>query len=601
MNREDVLSKQIEKHNKLYWEDGEPVISDIDYDRLVFELKLINPQHKLLNKIYSPTVESTGKVKHFSKMLSLEKETSVSKIIKWCEKKSRSPHERFVLQPKYDGCSIEINKGIMSTRGNGIVGEDITNKMKICNIEIKNKKIDLKDINYIRGEILFKKNDFIEYNKLINNKYKTPRNAVGGLLNTDDIGDVGKILTIVPFDEYQVEFELINITEDIINQYMKDVLNSEYPCDGIVIKLADINYRQDLGSSSTNNRWEISLKFANPMGESVLRKIEWCMGKHRITPRAHIDPVEIGGVIVSHINLHNFKYLIDNDICIGDLLTVERAGDVIPDFKSLVPGKERIKPEILHCPSCNEPVEYIEPEIVCTSKDCNGKHLMKLMDSIIRIGIEKLGKPTLEKILDKFTHVNNLVDILNLKKEDFLQLDGFAESSSVNIFEEIQQAKQNVTEWKILSSLNIKGIGTRLSKELLSNRNLNDLRKMNVDDLISIKGVGKERANLLVKNLLDESEYIDSLINNVNIVIESEEMDNGIMSICFTGKMPEKRSYYEKLAVDNGYIIGSSNKNLNILVCVDPDSNSSKLKNARKFGTKVISVEEFLCLIQKNS
>ncbi|MCK5613734.1 hypothetical protein KAR91_68350 [Candidatus Pacearchaeota archaeon] len=601
MDRINVLAREIEKHDKLYWEKGTPLISDIDYDKLVVELKQLDPGNKIITRIHSPVVSSTGKVRHLHKMLSLEKETSVPAAVVWCTKKARSPNERFVLEPKYDGCSIEKYSNVMATRGDGIVGENITNKLPICNVETGGQLVDPCNVDYIRGEILFKKEDFRIYNESVDGKYATPRNATGGILNKDDFDiSVGRILTIIPFDEHQVSVQLTDITEARLEEYMNEVLAGEYPCDGIVIKLADVNYRESLGATSSHNRWEISLKFANPTGESVLRKIEWCMGKRKITPRAHIDPVEIGGVMVSHINLHNYKYLIDNDIHIGDTLIVERAGDVIPDFKSLIPGAVRIKPAIHSCPECGFEVEYVEPEMVCKSTACSGQHLMKLMDSVIRIGIERLGKPTLEKILETFEDVSDLVGIFNLEKEDALRLPGFADSSADNLIAEIEKARNNVTEWRVLASLNIQGIGTTLSKDLLSGRTLTELRSMTVGDFVSIKGIGQERAELLVAGLLAASQYIDLLIQTV-VMVEHTPItvsDENARSICFTGKMPEKRSVYEKMASEHNMIPTSKvNKDLDILVVADTNSTSSKMKNAKKYGTQIINVEEFLSMI----
>jgi len=592
MVREKELERLIEKYDKSFWESDEPEISDEEYHLLTKELRDINPSHPLLTKIHTPLIKSNNKIKHKYPMLSLDKVYSIEELIEWAEKVKRNNDEYFLIENKFDGWSVEIDNGGMSTRGDGFEGDDISDKM------IYVKLIDgspVSNIVYEHGELVMLKSDFEKCKTYIFRKngdqYKTSRTILTGLLADDKVrDDVSRILTFLPFQYKQIKIkfsELESLDWDYLIQERK---SADYPIDGLVLKLADEEYAKSLGSTSHHVRSAMALKFTNPTGTTVLRDIRWSIGKHKITPVGIVDPVEIGGVIVDSPNLHNYKYIIDNDIHIGDTLIVERCGDIIPDVQKVIPGNDRLPIYLEQCPACYHDVEFRDPEIVCTNAECPGKHLKRLMDSVIRIGIERLGEPTLEKLISM--GVTNLIDIFNLTKEDIILLDGFAETSSENLFNEIQKVKrEGVFEWQILSSLNIKGVGDRMSKMILENMSLEELRATSTTYLKDIKGVGFITAHSIYCGLLDNREYIDSLLE----ILPIKGKENKVKTICFTGKMPETRSYYEELASNNGYEpVSKVTKDLSLLVCMDTNSNSGKTKKAKQYGIKIMSLEEWI-------
>lgn len=596
-NRIKKLESEIRFHNHLYWDENEIAIDDRKYDELVNELKLLDPTNDLINKVHS-SVKSDDKVHHNIPMLSMEKVYNYEDLLKWCTKVSRSTREIFRVEPKYDGVSGDFTDGVLSTRGDGFIGENVTDKLPL--IEIVGSNIDTQNV---RGEIIFTKSNFKKNRDIVlrkdGSKYKNERNAVGGILNRDDIDSkIGNILTMVDFNIPFYKFTLNEIIEGEKNGTLKSVegviLNEDYPADGIVFKIDDENYAKSLGSTSHHLKSAMALKFVNPFGFSKLIKIIWSVGKHTITPIGRVEEVEVNDIIIKNVNLHNMKNIRDMDIHIGDTLKIERAGDVIPFATKVIPGKERTFIVITACPSCGHDVIYKDPEIVCSNPDCPGKHLMRLMDSVTRIGIERLGQPTLQKMVST-SGVYNLIDIFNLSREDIIKMDGFAESSTENLLIEIQTVKKTgVFEWQILSSLNLQGIGRSLSKDLLKDITLEELRTYSTYQLKLTEGIGEERAKVLYDGLIKEEKYIDDLLKILPIKERNIEEKGDRMKICFTGKFPEKKSYYYDLVQDKYEIVEKVTKDLDILVVADTSKVSSKQIKAAEKGIKIMSIKDLL-------
>lgn len=595
MFREKELEKIIRRHDKLFWEGNNPEISDEEYHTLTKELRDINPKNPVLLEIHTPVVSSTGNVKHVVPMLSLDKVYSIEELIEWADKVKRHDQEVFCIENKFDGWSVEKNRDVLSTRGDdGLIGDNISNKLVYI------KMIDgstVSNFSYIHGELVMLKSDFEQVKTQIFRKngkpYKTPRTILTGLLTKDEIRDgVGKVLTLIPFDSFQIQatFEALKTID--WNRLIEERKNADYPIDGLVLKLADIEYAQSLGSTSHHVRSAMALKFTNPTGRTVLRSIRWSIGKHKITPVGEVDPVKISGVMVDSPNLHNYKYIMDNEIYIGDTLIVERCGDIIPDVQSVIPGEERRPILIPRCPACDGLVEFKDPELVCINPECIGKHIKRLVDAVVRIGIERLGEPTIVKLVS--IGVSDLIDVFNLTKKDILGLERFGESSSENLFNEIQKVKtKGVYEWQLLASLNIQGVGRRMSKMILENMSLEELRNKTVEELEKIKGVGFVTAHSIYCNLKSYDEYINGLLTILPII--GEELVETKGTICFTGKMPEKRSHYENIAREEGYEpVTRVTKDLSLLVCMDPNSNSGKAKKAKQYGVRIMHLDEWL-------
>ncbi len=596
----EQLAALIEYHFQKYWRDNAPEISDDEYDELVRILQRRSPGHPLLEKLGTPTVASGGKVVHKTPMLSLDKAYSIEEVLSWAHKFARSPQEKLLVQPKYDGISAAWDGAILATRGDGTVGENITDKLPLIVLEHPSGTRPLEECLFsARGEIVIREDDFRTLYSHIRNRngriYKNPRNAVAGIMGLKEIADMqrqGARLTLVDYSLHSWESTVGTLKEDW-QRLVETIEALPYPMDGIVVKLADAAYSESLGATAHHPRGQIAFKFSNIRRTTKLLDVEWSHGKDCLTPVAVFEPVEISGTTIDHATLHNYQNVLDRDIHIGDIITVERAGDVIPYVASTEPGEERKSCLIDHCPTCGTLLTRDLPEVRCPNPDCPGTRLKRLLAAVRNIGIERLGEPTIQKMMNTLG-VRSLKDIFNLQKEDILRLEGFASQSADNLLAEIAKAK-NVPDWQVLASLNIKGIGPNIAKMIMEVHTLQELRTFNTEELARLNGIGPERAAALYEELRSQADSLDELLACVELRQTKGSAPSGLPTICFTGKMPEKRSYYVALAEKAGYqAVDSATASLSLLVAMDPNENSSKLKNARKLGIPILSLEEWL-------
>ncbi len=600
------LEKLIEHHNKVYWEMGSREIEDTEYDKLMRRLKVLDPANPLLDKIGAPNVSAIGKVEYSRPLLSLDKAYSLAEVIEWAKKHARSDEELLLVEPKYDGISANFENGILSTRGDGFTGENISDKSVLVELEKKDYTGALQ--GSARGEILMRNDRFERFRNNIQakggTKYKNSRNVLTGLMTLKEEKDIKQVEFVMQrcdaflsFVDYELHSEevLLKDLESEWQQLLADFEKLPYPMDGIVIKIADRKYRDELGNTAHHPRGEIAYKFQNASKESMLIDVVWSFGKNCLTPVAEIKPVELNGITIRHATLHNIQNIIDRDIQIGDTVTVERAGDVIPYIASSEPGLLRQSALIEHCPCCDSLLVRQGPEICCVNPDCMETNLQKLLAAVRNIGIEELGEPTLRLLMTQF-NIRAIDGLFELKKDDFLKLPGFQNLSAANLYNEIQSARKT-SDYQLLAALNVPHIGPNIAKLILKEYTLDELFSLNVENLSAIKGIGPERAKALAAALIAEKELIDSLKKILTITPTKGLAEKP--SVCFTGKMPEKRSYYEEAAALNGMnAVDDVNKNLSLLVCASLQENSTKLAKARKLGIAVKELDEWLSSLE---
>ena len=596
------LEQLIAYHNDLYWKKATPEISDVEYDELMRELEAIAPDHPLLTAVHGAAVASSGKVRHKEPMLSLDKAYSLEKVLEWADKYVRNADEMLLVQPKYDGISARWENGLLVTRGDGAEGEDISDKVPLIELESVDDYVGKLQRNEpVRGEIVIRDDDFRTIYKNIKRKngevYKNSRNAVAGIMGLKEIADIqsqGAKLTLVDYRKVSYAYSRRDLPE-YFAELLEKIENLPYPTDGVVIKIADEQYAASLGNTAHHPRGAIAFKFTNIRRQSVLRKVEWSFGKNCLTPVAEIDPVEIGGVTITHATLHNLQNVLDRDLQINDIIEVERAGDVIPYIVNSLPGENRKSVIISQCPCCGSTLEQIGPELCCVNKDCFEVRLQNLLAAVKNIGIERLGEPTLRKMMNTL-NVKSLRDIFELKVIDIMRLESFKEKSAENLFNEIAKAR-NVTDYQVLAALNIPHVGLNVAKVILKNLPLAELRSADEETLSAIPGVGPERARAIRKELTAQADFIDELLAAVVLSETGGAAEHDLPTVCFTGKMPEKRSYYEELARTKGFLaVDNVSKELSLLVAADLSSGSSKLTKAAKLGVKVMQLDEFLNL-----
>ncbi len=274
-------------------------------------------------------------------------------------------------------------------------------------------------------------------------------------------------------------------------------------------------------------------------------------------------------------------------------MVVERAGDVIPYIVEAKPGEHRQSCLIENCPGCDHPLERRGPELCCVNPDCRETRLQQLCAAVRNIGIERLGEPNIRRMMTTL-QVRTLKDIFELKKPEILQLEGFKDKSASNLLREIAAAR-DVNDYQLLAALNIPNVGPNVAKMMLVEYTLDELRQLTVEELSGINGVGPERAAAVHRELRSQAGLLDELLAAVRVRVSKGNSGNDLPTICFTGKMPEKRSYYQNLAKKRGFEpVDDVTAELNLLVADDPNGGSSKLAKARKHNIQIIGLNEWL-------
>ena len=601
MTKQELIAA-IEKADKEYW-SGNAVIADTEYDKLVEQLRSIDPAHPLIVRINAPIV-SGAKVLHARPMLSLNKVYTNEDLFAWVRKQSRDSDEVFLIQPKYDGISAKLDGGVMATRGDGNVGENITSKLPIVDIET-----NLTDFNpskdYLLGELVIKNSDFTGRYSTVRTSGGTPfknsRNAVAGIVGIDDVSfyeKQGARLTLVDYEKISWRITSAEFEKKWSGVY-NELITLDYPMDGIVIKLADTVYADSLGYTGHHPKSQIALKFVNQSKWTVLDGVEFSMGKEQLSVVGLVKPIELGGVTISRVKLpvtapaKGGVHLMDGSLQIGDEVLIERAGDVIPYLSASKEGTTRKRVVFDVCPFCGAPLNISETRVVCTNSDCFEPMLNRLYFSVSTLGMFGIGKSLVRTIMEE-TGVRTLGDFMELRKERLFGLPDFGVVRAENIILEIEKAKK-AEAYLVLTALNVPSLGHKASKELLKRYTVDEVvNHLTYDGLLKIDGFGPVMTKEIVDGISANREYIKNTLSHFDMQATVAEEGSSKGTICFTGKSTYKRSDMEARATEKGYTpVDSVSSSLTILVTADPASKSSKITKALKLGVKIISEDEF--------
>jgi len=593
------LKSEITKHDKLYWEQNSPEISDEEYDLLKLQLKSINPTDEFFDDVDTQkSLHPQRKYRHKIPMLSLEKFTSKEKVIKWMKGISRTSDEKFRFELKLDGISGKIEDGHLATRGDGKLGEDHTPKLPYLSY-FTNETIDPFNPSDCIGEIIIT-DKFFKNN--LKNEFKNSRNATSGLMGRKHAKEVeGKGLVFVDYDWSKIT-KTTNLDEIDKNwdKWIDEFTNLGLPYDGIVIKLADKDYYKDLGNKTNCPKGAIAYKFANKRTITEVRYIRPQVSRNgNLIPVAELEPVELAGVTISKATCHNYDFIKNKEISSDSHVILERAGDVIPKITEIIKkGKEVHLPK--NCPCCKTITISKGVHIVCPNKKCEEQIIQNMLFIGKILNIEEMGRPTVEKIYRyKYFEFTDVTSFNDLTYHDILSFDGFAESSAKTLYRNIQNALINITETQFLASFGIEGCGRRVIDKLLTKaKNIENLLNFSISKLTEVEGVGIILATNFINSIKEydiervHRKYCNGISTpkqeHYNVTKEVKE------TICFTGKGEYTRNEYNKMAKNKGYIPSNSiDKKLNILVTNNITSQSSKMKKANKYGIKIITYEEF--------
>ena len=647
--------KEFNKHNKLYYNNSKPVISDSEFDELKKEIIDLENKYKFLKSKNSPSIsigykpsKSFEKYKHKIPMLSLSNAFNKDDLLNF-EKKiynylNKNINFEYSVEPKIDGISASLtyknNKltyGV--SRGDGEVGEIITENLKtVKGIPLEIKKPDFPDEIEIRGEVFIKKKDFFK----IKENFANPRNAASGSLRQKDSNETRKIpLNFIAYTfgfvkqsnfRYQSDFlkalkswgfqvnkenKVLKTINELVKFHKKfedKRFDLEYDVDGLVYKVNDLNLQSRLGFTSNSPRWAIAHKFSADSASTKIINIDIQVGRTgALTPVAKVEPINIGGVIVSNATLHNEDEIERKDIRVGDIVKIERAGDVIPHVvevdKNLRSSKSKKFSFPIKCPSCgsqttkeyNKSTKKYDAVRRCTNEgyECERIAVEKIKHFISKdaLNIDGLGKKVVEKFWD-LNLIKEPQDIFKLNYKNIEQLEGWGELSVNNLKSSIEKSKK-VTLQRLIYSIGIRHIGIENAKLISDNvKNISNfiavIKQNNFDKFLSIDGIGETQVSSL-KSFFSNKRNIDITIDLTKVLnVESQNTNkNGVLSnktFMFTGKLEgisraEAKSLIEK---NSGITLSSVSKNLNYLIIGDKPT-KKKIDQAKKLGIKILT------------
>ncbi len=660
------LHKLINFHSYNYHSLDSPSIEDHEYDALFNELLNLEAEYPSYKFSYSPSqrvgsepLEGFVKVEHLAPMLSLDNAFNSDDMHDFnkriLDRLTGKEAISYSCEPKLDGIAVNLlyKNGCIekaTTRGDGKVGEDITHNVKTINsipLSLMNDESELPNLIEIRGEVFIEKDDFDSNNKkaakLGQKTFANPRNAAAGSLRQLDptiaasrplkffahgIGFIDKGNFELPESQsdtlklYKAWGLPTNPLSDVVSNieecedYFEKVSNQRqklpYEIDGVVFKVNDLKDQITLGQVSRAPRWAIARKFPAEVGTTLVKKIFFQVGRvGSITPVAEFEPVNIGGVIVSHASIHNFDEIERLDVREGDTVKVKRAGDVIPQIISVeldkrpIDSKKISSPKRLPC--CKKDLIKVEGEAIlrCTAGlDCPAQKTGSLIHFVSRnaINIDGLG----EKIIDLLVEqglVSNFADLFRLKKDDIIELEGFGDKSASNLINSIQGSKETTLS-RFIYSLGIREVGEATALNLALNfNNITAFLDASKDDLLEINDIGPVASNFILE-FLAEKENIKLVKDLLNLGVNPEGVrieDNhpfSSKSIVITGSFTNiaRSQLKEELIRVGARVTSSVSAKTDFLVAGEKPG--SKLKKATDLGIKILEEEEALKLLQ---
>lgn len=637
------LVELLNKANKAYYQEANEIMTNFEYDKLYDELVGLEKETGMVLS-NSPTVNvgyqvvsQLPKEQHNSPMLSLDKTKEVGALADF------AGDRKCLLSWKMDGLTVvltyengELVKAV--TRGNGLVGEVITNNAKTFkNIPIS---IPYKGRLTLRGEAIIKYSDFEQINREIedaDSKYKNPRNLCSGsvrqlnsqvtaernvnfvafaLINADDVDFGNSIEQQYKWMESQgfqvVEYRVVtrNSMEDAVKYFAGKIQTYDYPSDGLVLMFDDIEYGLSLGTTAKFPRNGIAFKWEDEQAETTLKYIEWSPSRTGlINPVAVFEPVELEGTTVSRASVHNISIMEELELGSGDRIKVYKANMIIPQISENL-TKSGIDDLPKECPVCGHATEVKAENgiktLYCPNSQCPAKHvkLFTLFVSRNGMNIDGLSEETLEKFIDA-GYIKEFADIFHLDRyyEEIVATPGFGQKSYDNLMDSVEKAR-NVELSALIYSLGIPNIGSANAQLICKafNNNIEKIRNASVEELIEIDGIGEIMAEKFCQYFADEDNIkkLDNLLKEVNIAEPEENttpqnMDG--LTFVITGSVEhfanrnELKSYIEK---HGGKVTGSVSAKTNYLINNDAMSASSKNKKAKQLGVEIVTEEVFL-------
>ncbi len=658
MNKEEAKKRLyelydiVEEHNHRYYVLDDPTVEDSEYDALMREVKALEAEYPDFVKANSPTRRVGGyalttfeKVTHTVQMGSLQDVFSEEELYAFDNRVRQEVSPVYAVEPKIDGLSVslEYRNGEFvrgSTRGDGFIGEDITENIRTIR-SVPMKLTEALPFIEVRGEVYMPRKSFAalvaEQEENGEKIAKNPRNAAAGSLRQKDSSITAKrVLDIFVFNIQQIEgkelsshhesleylkklgfkvvddklFDTIDKAVERIREIGKEKLNYSYDTDGAVIKVDDFSQRDILGSTSKVPKWAVAFKYPPEEKETKLLEIEINVGRTgALTPVAIFEPVILAGTTVSRASLHNQDIINQLDIRLGDTIIVRKAGEIIPEVVRVASHAENSEPYFIPniCPVCGHKAEKSgdEAAVRCINPNCRAQLLRNIIHFASRdaMNIDGLGEAIVEQLAESGL-IESSADLYKLTFEQLLTLPNFKDKSASNLITAIENSKKNEAD-RLLFGLGIKGIGRR-SAELLCRRfgSIDAIMKASVEDITEIDSFGDVLAESVYNAFRDEEMIkLMSEFRNYGLNMEYSSSVKGDkfkgLTFVLTGTLPTLKREQAKEMIESlgGKCTGSVSKKTHYVVA--GEAAGSKLTKAEELGIKVISEEELLAMMQE--
>jgi len=662
--RYEDLKQEVRYHNYRYYVLNDPIISDAEYDRLMAELRKIEAEHpdwvtpdSPTQRAGAPPAEGFAKVRHPAPILSLANAFDRRDLEAWLERIAKlDPRVRqasFVVEPKLDGLTVVLHyrAGLFvqgATRGDGEVGEDITANLRTIRalpLRIPTDPDGPPPPPYVvvRGEALMLKRDFEALNRRLEaageKTFANPRNAAAGSLRQlDPKVTAERPLTLqcyaivtgegdLPTTEHETlerlrawGFPTVESHRcpdlDCVWQVYEDFLarreDLPYEIDGVVVKIDDLALQQALGVVGKDPRGAIAIKFPAQVVSTRLLDIRVNVGRTGVlTPYAVLEPVEIGGVVVERATLHNFDYIREKDIRIGDRVWVKRAGDVIPYIIGPVvearTGQERPYEPPKVCPSCGEPVVHPEGEVAyyCVNAACPAQRVRNIEHFVSRsaMDIEGLGEKIVRQLVEAGL-VEDAADLYYLTPEDLLPLEGFAKKKAEKLVQAIQASKNRPLA-RLITALGIRGVGEVVAQLLAQHYpDLDALSRATVEELQALEGIGPVVAENIVawfraphnRQMLEKLRRAGVWPRQTPSATDQAAQPLAGKTFVITGTLSRPRSEIKALIqAHGGKVTNSVSRKTDYLIV--GENPGSKLAKAQQLGVPILTEEELAALL----
>lgn len=660
IERIDQLREELHTHNYNYYVLNAPVITDQEFDHLMRELQDLEAKHPEHFDPNSPSVrvgsdlnKNFKQVEHKYPMLSLGNTYSQAEVTEFYERVSKSLNEDFEIccEMKFDGTSISLTyehgKLVQAvTRGDGVRGDDVTDNVKTIRTIPLILHGDYPDSFEMRGEILMPWDVFEELNRERELReeplFANPRNAASGTLKSQNSAVVASrkldaylyymLGENLPHDGHYENlmeaekwgFKISHITKkvhslqeifDFINYWDVERKNLPVATDGIVLKVNSLRQQRNLGYTAKSPRWAIAYKFQAERELTRLNKVTYQVGRTgAVTPVANLDPVQLSGTTVRRASLHNADIIASLDLHIGDMVYVEKGGEIIPkitgvDIDSRKADAEKVE-FISHCPECGSKLIRYEDEAAfyCPNETgCPPQIKGKIEHFISRraMNIEGLGPETVDQFYQEGL-IHNVADLYSLSADDICRLDRMGEKSADNIIQGIARSKEVPYE-RVLFALGIRFVGETVAKKVAKAfRSIDALAAANLDALIHVDEIGLKIAQSIISYFADEKnrELVERL-RNAGLKLEADEEDLSGHTDILQGKSivisgvfsrHSRDEYKELIEKHGGKNVGGISKKTSFILAGD-NMGPSKLEKARSLGIAIIDENEFLSMI----